>query len=253
MNAAVTQSLNISESARHRFLALDGRPLFLGNWERVMFIHYETDANVLQKQIPFELDLWQGVAVVSVVAFSMRRLRPAFGGRLTERLFLPIANHEFLNVRTYVRPGGQAGIYFMAEWVNNPLSLLLGPGVYGLPYRYGRIDYEHHHEQGCLAGRVAGSFRYAGKLPPETKFRTCPRESLDEFLIERYSAFTRCRGINRSFNIWHEPWPQSPIELVVEDGLLRKTGLWFDSARRLGANYSPGVENIWIGAPRRIK
>jgi len=252
MNAAVHQSLNISENARRRFLAGDKKPLFLGHWERALFIHYEADPNILQRQIPFELDLWQGVAVVSVVAFSMRRLRPAFGGRLTERLFLPIANHEFLNVRTYVRPGQQPGIYFMAEWINNPLSLLLGPRLYGLPYRYGRIAYEHHHEQGRLAGRVAGSFAYAGKFPPETRFHTSPPESLDEFLLERYSAFTHCDGISRSFNIWHEPWPQGAIELDVEDGLLRQTGFWFDGARRTGANYSPGVADIWMGAPRRL-
>jgi uncharacterized protein len=250
MNAAVVQSLNISEKARRRFLARDGRPLFLGNWERAMFIHYEADPDILQKQIPFELDLWRGMAVVSVVAFSMRRLRPAFGGRLTERLFLPIANHEFLNVRTYVRPGSQPGIYFMAEWVNNPLSLLLGPRVYGLPYRYGRIAYEHHHERGTLTGRVAGSFAYAGKLPPETKFNPCQPGSLDEFLVERYSAFTHWHGTSRMFNIWHEPWPQCRIELNVENGLLLRTGHWFNDARQIGANYSPGVENIWMGAPR---
>jgi len=252
MNAAVHQSLNASQSARRHFQAGGRKPLFLGNWERALFIHYETDPNILQKQIPFELDLWQGMALVGVVAFSMRRLRPSFGGRLTERLFLPIANHEFLNVRTYVRPGQQPGIYFMAEWVNNPLSLLLGPRVYGLPYRYGRIAYEHQHEQGRLSGRVAGSFAYAGKLPPETEFRACRRESLDEFLLERYSAFTHCRGINRSFNIWHEPWAQTEIELTVDDDLLRQTGSWFDNARRIGANYSPGVADIWMGAPRRM-
>jgi uncharacterized protein len=252
MNAAVQQSLNISAEARRRFLAGDKKPLLLGNWQRAVFIHYETDPDVMQRQIPFELDLWHGVAVVSVVAFSMRRLRPVFGGRLTERLLLPIANHEFLNVRTYVRPGGQPGIYFMAEWVNNPLSLLLGPRVYGLPYRYGGIFYEHQHERGRLAGRVAGSFAYAGTLAAETKFRACPPDSLDEFLLERYSAFTRCGGINRMFNIWHEPWPQSAVELKVEDGLLRQTGLWFDGARRMGAHYSPGVANIWMGPPRRI-
>lgn len=242
----------MAERARRRFLAGGRKPLFLGNWERVLFIHYEADPEVLQRQIPFELDLWKGNAVVSVVAFSMRQLRPAFGGKPAEWLLRPIANHEFLNVRAYVRPGGRPGIFFMTEWINNRLSLPLGPHLYGLPYRYARIAYEHHHEQGWVAGRAGGSFAYEGQLPAGTKFDVCPAGSLDEFLLERYSAFTERGGIKRSFDIWHEPWPQTSIALSVKDDLLRDTGDWHATARRLGANYSPGVKNIWMGAPRRF-
>jgi uncharacterized protein len=250
VNAIVSEAFNISESARKRFLLANKRPLFLGNWERPLFIHYETDPGVLQREVPFELDLWHGSALVSVVAFSMRRLRPAFGGRIMERLFRPIVNHEFFNVRTYVRVGDKVGIFFIAEWVNNALSLLLGPRLYGLPYRYGRIFYEHDHERGRLRGRVAGSFTYDGKLPATSTFHTCPGESMDEFLLERYSAFTCCAGVKRYFDIWHEPWIQSPVEVEVNDALLRQTGRWFENAHRVGVNYSPGAVDIWMGRPR---
>ena len=222
--------------------------MFLGNWERVVFIHYEADPEALQRQVPFELDLWHGRAIVSVVAFSMRRLRPAFGGKFTERLLMPMAHHEFCNVRAYVRSAGLPGIYFMAEWVNNPLSRLLGPAVYGLPYRFGRIAYQHQHERGCLSGRVTDSFSCAGKLPPGAEFRVCRPASRDEFLLERYSAFTRHRGIDRFFHIWHTPWLQTAIDMEEWRGqLLHKTGAWFDSARLIGANYSPSAVDIWMG------
>lgn len=168
-------------------------PLFLANWERALFIHYETDPDILQRQVPFDLDLWHGTALVSVVAFSMRQFRPAFVGGLLRPLFKP-ANHEFLNVRTYVRVRDKPGIFFLAEWVNSNLSLVLGPPLYGLPYRRGKISYSHQHELRQVSGTVNRSFSYEGALPPATVFQACVPGSIDEFLLERYSAFTSSAG-----------------------------------------------------------
>ena len=249
MNAPALQRSRLSEQARPRFLAENKRPIFLGDWERALFIHYETDPELLRRQAPFELDLWHGAAIVSVVAFSMRRFRPAFAGRVLERIFRPAASHEFLNVRAYVRHAGRPGIFFMTEYVNNYLSLLLGPALYGLPYRYAKIEYQHHHELRSLTGRVANSFHYEGRILPEAGFQPCASGSLDEFLLERYSAYTCRNGIKHRFDIWHEPWPQAPADLVVEDSLLHQSGAWFDEAKRIGANYSPGIRDIWIGRP----
>jgi uncharacterized protein YqjF (DUF2071 family) len=249
---AVSPTLDFSARARQRFLAAERRPRFLGDWERALFIHYETDPELLQRQVPFELDLWQGRAFVSVVAFSMRRFRAAGAGNFLERVFRPVANHEFLNVRTYVRNAGLTGIYFIAEWVNNIVSLITGPPLYGLPYRYGRIDYRHHHEVGLLTGGVADAFAYEATLPAGIDFQPCPRDGIEEFLLERYTAFTCGLGVRRVFNIWHEPWRQSPVEVKITDGLLRQSGAWFGGARRIGSNYSPGATDIWMGAPRRL-
>src|SRR5262249_17839559 len=124
-------------------LSLPGEPLFIADWERLLLIHYEVDASALQRVVPFELDLYLGRAFVSAVAFTMREMRPRFGGRWGAGVLEPIATHHFLNVRTYVRHGGEAGIYFVTEWLTNRLSVLLGPRTFGLPYRLGRIAYRN--------------------------------------------------------------------------------------------------------------
>ena len=116
--------------------------LFRCAWERVLFIHYEVDPVALQPQVPFPLETFRGRAYVSLVAFTLRGLRFKWGP--------PLATHGFLNVRTYL-PG--RGIYFLAEWLPHPLCVFLGPRLYGLPYRLGRLDYRHAHETGRLAGR----------------------------------------------------------------------------------------------------
>src|SRR2546422_11324938 len=109
-----------SETKRESLVSQSFEPLFLGDWERAMFIHYEVDAKILQSGVPFALDLWNGRAFVSLVAFRMRRLRPRFGGRFSELLLKPIANSRYLNVRTYVRHKDEPGIYFIAEFLSNP-------------------------------------------------------------------------------------------------------------------------------------
>ncbi len=234
-------------------LAKAGEPLFLARWDQAVFIHYEADPVILQREVPFPLELPDGRAFVSLVAFTLLRMRPRRGGRLAEWLFKPIASHEFLNVRTYVRHAGEPGIFFLAEWLSNPLSVRLGPRSFGLPYRFGHLNYEHHGD-GEILGTVAareGRLEYRAAIPTPT-FEPSEAESQTEFLLERYTAFT-CQGERRRlFRVWHEPWPQTPIDIeVTADDLLASTGNWWRSADCIGANYSPGVE-VWMGRPHRV-
>lgn len=231
-----------------------GEPLFLARWDRAVFIHYEADPDILQRELPFPLELHEGRAFVSLVAFTLLRMRPRCGGRLGEWLFKPIASHEFLNVRTYVQHAGEPGIFFLAEWLSNPLSVRLGPQSFGLPYRFGHLRYAHARVEGEIFGTVTareGRLEYGGTIPAAS-FDPSETESRTEFLLERYTAFTYRRGRRRLFRVWHEPWLQAPIAIqVTADDLLSSTGQWWKSADYVGANYSPGVE-VWMGRPHRI-
>ena len=254
MNTAV-ESESLSEAARRRMLRTPGEPLFYASWDHAVMIHYEANPEALQSCVPFELDLRDGHAFVSLVAFTLRRMRPRRGGRIGEWLLKPIATHEFLNVRTYVRANDEPGIFFMVEWLSNRLSVPLGPPLFGLPYRYGQIDYRHDRATEELSGRVdarGGCFSYRGKTA-SAELAACEPGSLTEFLMERYTAFTQ-PGHRRPklFRVWHEPWPQTPLDIgTTATDLLATSGRWWNTAEFLGANYSPGVE-VWMGRPQRI-
>jgi uncharacterized protein YqjF (DUF2071 family) len=249
-----TATRDLSKAGKRRMLANAGEPLFLAAWDRAVFIHYEADPSLLQRQIPFQLDLHGGRAFVSIVAFTLLRMRPRIGGRIGEWLFKPIASHEFLNVRTYVRHAGEPGIFFLAEWLSNPLSVRLGPRSFGLPYRFGRLRYAHAHDDGEILGTITaneGRLRYRATISA-TSFDPSETGSQTEFLLERYTAFTCQRRRRRFFRVWHEPWQQTPIEIeVTADDLLVSTGNWWRSGEYVGANYSPGVD-VWMGRPHRI-
>lgn len=221
--------------------------------DNAVFIHYEADPEALQSGVPFALDLFEGRAFVSIVAFTMRDMRPRVGGRIAAWLMKPISTHNFFNVRTYVRHNGEPAIYFMAEWLSNRLSVALGPMTFGLPYRFGRLNYANNGTDDKVCGDVrarVGAFQYQASLVEE--LQPCEPDSLAEFLLERYTAFTSAGWRKQFFRIWHEPWEQCSIEpRIVRDDLLAATGDWWSTAELASANYSPGV-SVWMGWPHVI-
>lgn len=227
---------------------------FLADWDRALMLHYEIAPEKLQPFVPFELDVRDGKAYVSLVAFTMRGLKPRRGGRFAAMFFAPIATHELLNVRTYVKHAGERGIYFLAEWIPNLLSVPLGPPVFGLPYRWGEIVYQHQHERGTLSGEVRargkpGTLRYRATIGSD--FTVCDAGSLAEWLMERYTAFTEWRGWKRCFRVRHSPWLQCASEVeVLDDSLIALTGAWARDACFIGANYSPGLRAVEMGGAR---
>lgn len=247
----------VSDTARARLLSVKGEPLFLADWLGVVFIHYEVPAAELQSHVPFEIDLFEGKAYVSLVAFTMQRMRPFLGGKLAAWLLKPIARNDFLNLRAYVRHNGEPGIYFMTEWMNNPFSVRLGPMTFGLPYNFGTLNYQNELETGVLRGTVQDaankSFFAYEATPTHTHFTPCSAGSLDEFLLERYTAFTSHAGTRRFFRIWHPSWNQQRIDISVTDSeLVVSKWPWFRKARLVDGNFSSGAEDVWMGRPHRI-
>jgi hypothetical protein len=238
-------------------LSRRGEPLFIAAWLRVLMIHFEVDADSLQRDVPFQLDLYNGRAFVSLVFFTMQGLRPRFGGRWTAQLFKPIATHDFLNVRTYVMCDGEPGIHFLAEWLNSRLAVCLGPRTFGLPYRHGHIAYDFNWQQGRLQGCVTevkggNQLAFNGALPAPASLGAADAGSLTEWLMERYTAFNALAGPQRFFRVWHPPWPQCPARVdLTSRALLTANWPWFAEGRLVGANFSPGFDEVWMGRPFR--
>lgn len=242
---------NHQEEAKRR-LEDDGGPLLLADWTGAAFLHYEADPDRLQEFVPWPLDLREGRALLSLVAFTMRRVRFARGGRAMAWTTAPIATQPLLNLRTYVRGVHGPGIFFMREWIDHPFAAALGPPTFGLPYRRGRHSWRSHREEvsGTIrAGGAEGGF--SGRLAGAERIALA--ESLDEFLLERYTAYTAGGFRPLSFRVWHEPWRFRTLELdsSTMDAFLRHLRQpWTEGLRFAGAVFSEGVREVWMGWPR---
>jgi uncharacterized protein len=235
------------------------RPLFRADWTRFVFIHYALPPGDLAPWTPLELDCREGQAFVSLVLFRLDRMRPAclrpdFLGRT---LFRPASDNWFLNVRTYVRGPAGPGIQFLIEWMDNPVSLFLGPRLYGLPYRAGTFDFLAAGAEGRTRMRVTdpkaeGALHLSVLEDAEPRGSVRPG-SMDAFLLEKYTAYTHHRGVSRYFHIAHPHWSVArPAELDIDDTLVRASCPWFARARMLSAHTSAGFKDVAMGYPHRL-
>lgn len=243
----------LSDEGREAMLRDRGGTVFLADWAGLTFLHFEVDPDALQEVVPFPLDRFEGRTFVSLVAFTMRRFRPAFGGRLTSWMTAPLATQRFLNLRTYVRGAHGPGIFFMHEWLDHPLAVRLGPSTFGLPYRRGNLSYQNtpNAVSGTVFAEGAGG-TFSGT--PGREASAAPAGTRDEFLQERYLAYTAAGLCPLAFRVWHEPWRCRSLTL----GTLTMAGFleslkqpWTTSLRFAGAAWSGGVRDVWMGRPRR--
>ena len=78
-------------------------------WNNAIFLHWEVELSELKKHVPKELqiDTFQGKTWVSVVAFTMEKIRPK-----NLPYFNPISNFHEINISTYVKANGKQVFIF---------------------------------------------------------------------------------------------------------------------------------------------
>jgi uncharacterized protein YqjF (DUF2071 family) len=237
-----------------RLVAGRGDPFLTAKWERIVFFHFVVNAERIRPLLraPFELDLHEGRACVSLAAVTMRRFRPCRPLSIAW-CFGAIRRQQFLNLRTYVHCGGEPGVLFLHGWLSRPFGVALPSGLWGLSYAFASVDYHHDAAGSALrgvvtAGKSGHRFAYHSKPPAETCFGPCPRGSLSEFAMERCTGFFWRGQEPRVFRVWHPHWLQAPLEPTIEDvSLVTSRFPWFSEARMAEANYGPGFDRVWLG------
>src|SRR5690242_437257 len=114
-----------SDAGKRRLLSVKGDPFLFARWERVVFLHFALEPETLRLQMtsPFELELYNGEAVISIVVVTMRRFRPVRPASIGAWPFALISRQRFLNLRTYVRLDDEPGALFLWGWLSQPLRL----------------------------------------------------------------------------------------------------------------------------------
>lgn len=254
MNEPASQILSppVNATDEQAFIDREGSLHLIADWVEPVFIHYRIDPQELQPHVPYELDLCEDSAWVSLVAFTMKNMRPNIGGRLSRWMFSPFREQRFLNVRTYVKHGDGRGIHFIAEWISDWMSSKLGPRLYCLPYRHARLEYRRDGD--AVNGTVRdGECRVLFRGRANGRRARCQDGSKDAFLLERYTAFNAVGRQKAFFRVWHEPWIRANANVeMLSESLLRERFEWWPHVEFASAHVSEGVFDVRMGRPRQI-
>ena len=187
-------------------------------WTNLLFAHWPVPANLLRRLLPpaLTLDTFEGEAWVGVIPFHMSNVRPRGLPPLPWLSAFPE-----LNVRTYVRVGDRAGVWFFSLDAANPVAVRAARAAVHLPYYDARMrvmvgsdrvvtyDSDRTHR-----GAPAASFR-AAYHPEGDVFHARPH-TLEHFLVERYELFSVARHGLIHVRIAHHPWPLQRADARIE-------------------------------------
>jgi uncharacterized protein YqjF (DUF2071 family) len=222
-------------------------------WERLTFLHWTYDPDVVQRLLPdgLTVETFDDRAWVGLVPFFMRVGLPRFRdlGRLT--------CFAETNVRTYaVDADGTPGVWFLSLDATNLPAVVAGRGAYAVPYHWSAMtvaDAGDHIVYRCRR-------RWPAPLPAASEavvrigapFAPGELGDLDHWLTARFQLFANPwdRGL-RSTLADHGIWPLHRAELLhLDDTLVTATGLPAPVGEPL-VHHSFGVD-VRIGAPRRV-
>jgi uncharacterized protein len=202
-------------------------------WHQVIFAHWKVAAPSLIPLLPagLKLDLFNGEAWVSLVAFSIKRLRPRFFPP-----FPPLSNFHEVNMRTYVLRNGKPGIYFLSIEAQKLGSALMAKLVTGLPYVHSKI--KRAERLYTAKNKVLGFHLHAEYTPwhPITA-----KSGLDRWLTDRFCLFHELGKNIYSHDIHHQDWPLKSIDIKALDVQYQFKELIINSKADL-YHYADGVQ-----------
>tara|TARA_R110002072_G_scaffold222568_2_gene379566 strand:- start:602 stop:1276 length:675 start_codon:yes stop_codon:yes gene_type:complete len=179
---------------------------FYQEWNNTLFLHWQVELTELKKLVPkeLEIDLFEGKPWVSVVAFTMEKIRPKY------LPYLPIiSNFDEINIRTYIKKKNKTGVYFLSIEGGNNLSCKIARRISGLPYRYSNIKRTKNRY-------ISSNPEFDDKLNIEFTIGNNIREKtkLDKWPTERYALFQDTESSINEFEIHHLEWYINEIDLT---------------------------------------
>lgn len=187
-------------------------------WTNLLFAHWPVAPAALRSLLPpaLTLDTFDGDAWVGVIPFHMSNVRP----RGVPAMPWLSSFHE-LNVRTYVRVGTRAGVWFFSLDASNPIAVRTARAAVHLPYYDARMGMRAASD-GSVGYHSARTHRGAppavfdATYRPEGQVYRAAPGTLDHFLVERYELFAMSRRGLLHVKIAHPPWPLQPASAHIE-------------------------------------
>lgn len=208
-------------------------------WNDAIFLHWEVPYEVLRLLVPaaLEIDQLNGNCYVSLVAFTMQRIRPKW---LPAVSF--ISDFHEINIRTYVSHSGKAGVYFINIQAEKWWSSFIARMLSGLPYETGRM-YRTPGSYRCNNARC----QYAFNMEFEIGEPLITRGPADLWLTERYCLYLAEGGRNYRYDIQHREWGLRLVDIKKLELSFATGNLRLSNQPPSLYHYSAGVQVLAWG------
>nr|WP_294860960.1 DUF2071 domain-containing protein [uncultured Fluviicola sp.] len=178
-------------------------------WNKALFLHWKVPADTLQRFLPsgLKLDTFENEAWISVVAFTMEKIRPK-----NLPAFSPISNFHEINIRTYIINNGKPGVYFLNIEAQKLVSAKLSKLLSGLPYEKAKMKRNLQTEvQTYHSNQQEKGFEFAANY--QVFANSVSKSELDIWLTERYCLYLDKNEKNYLYEIHHLPWELQEVEI----------------------------------------
>lgn len=210
-------------------------------WHNVFFAHWKVPSEYLKPLIPkgLEIDTYDGESWISLVAFSVRKLRP----RYIPSLSLLSDFHE-VNIRTYVKRNDKPGIWFLSLEAQKSGSAAMGRLMAGLNYLKSSIVHEQNFHESFNRNH---NYYIKARYKPDNGI--CLKSDLDRWLTDRFSLYHEMSGTIYSNDIHHRDWPLKTVAMEEMEMAYRYGDFLIGNDPDL-AHYSDGIKVLTWGKKR---
>ena len=203
--------------------------LLVQNWKSLSFMHWMVNKEILSEYIPegLKLDLFHNDAFVGVIPFMMKNVRPRWGTAVPL-----ISNFPEFNIRTYVKVGKTRGVFFLTLDAQSMITRIFASNFYYLPYKYSRGFVKRKNNfYYWKSKRLFNDYSLEGSCEGLGEYSYAQKESLEEFLFERYYLFVANKNKILKGFIHHDPWKlKRAIPRIIKNNFLKA--------------YSLGINNV---------
>lgn len=188
-------------------------------WRDVLFCHWPVSRSAVRPTVhdAFDVDLVDGTAWVSLVAFEMVGMRP--DGSPIGTSFAQV------NARTYVTRGGTQGTYLYSLDAPHPVVVRLGRR-WGLPYYDAEVRLRRRGIHFSIGSRrtdpSSSPARFVVTYAPDGDTTPAPPGTLQASLVERTNYVCVRNGRPRTGRLHRDRFSLAPATVIVEsiEGLL---------------------------------
>jgi uncharacterized protein len=202
-------------------------------WCDLAFLHWPVPAEVLRPLIPepLTLDTFEGTAWLGVVPFRMEDTRYRWAPPVPTATTFPE-----VNVRTYVRAGDRAGVWFFSLDAGSRMAVWGARGALNLPYFHASMQMARSRDEVWYrSSRTSSPALFEATYGPTAEVFQSQVGTLEHWLTERYCLFGQWHnGLLYALDIHHLPWPLQPGTVQIKkNSLAEAAGIGLPNAAPL--------------------